>query len=78
MGLGVSHIFGWTPGVRGQMPNPLPRGEESGGVVGYTALSLGERVSGDGVFISRRRTGEGLLHFARRVGWFGIGLRPSD
>ena len=29
------------------------------------ALSLGERVSGDGVFSSRRRTGEGLLAVAR-------------
>jgi hypothetical protein len=27
------------------------------------ALSLGERVSDDGVFISRRRTGEGFLLF---------------
>ena len=35
------------------------------------ALSLGERVSGDGVFSSRRRTGEGLLPSAGRLG------RPS-
>ncbi len=28
-----------------------------------TALSLGERVSGNGAFTSRRRTGEGFLPF---------------
>jgi hypothetical protein len=32
--------------------------------VGNIALSLGERVSGDGAFSSRRRTGEGLPPFA--------------
>jgi len=32
-----------------------------GGKIRATALSLGERVSSGGVFISRRRTGEGLL-----------------
>jgi hypothetical protein len=31
--------------------------------VGNIALSLGERVSGDGAFSSRRRTGEALLEY---------------
>jgi hypothetical protein len=30
-------------------------------VIGSRALSLGERVSGDGAFTSRRRTGEGTV-----------------
>jgi hypothetical protein len=37
---------------------------------GYLALSLGERVSGDGVFISRRWTGEGSLP--------GVAERPNS
>jgi len=37
------------------------------GKVETPALSLGERVSGDGVFSSRRRTGEGSLRGAMNV-----------
>jgi len=52
---------------------------------GNIALSLGERVSGDGAFSSRRRTGEGFLplanHFVRlklRIRYsLSLPLRPA-
>jgi len=50
-----------SPGSVGQ------RTEQSAVTVGNLALSLGERVSGDGAFSSRRRTGEGFLPFANHL-----------
>src|SRR5208337_4246795 len=55
---------------------PSPRGTDfyrylrldtAGAHGGNIALSVGERVSGDGAFSSRHRTGEGFLPFANHL-----------
>jgi hypothetical protein len=45
--------------------------------VGNIALSLGERVSGDGAFSSRRRTGEGFLPLANQLVPLKLRIRYS-
>jgi hypothetical protein len=45
--------------------------------LGNIALSLGERVSGDGAFSSRRRTGEGFLPFANHFVRLKLRIRYS-
>ena len=67
MGLCISQTFGGRPEVGDEwtdlskwLSGPLAW-EERDAEVGKTALSLGERVSDDGAFFSRRRTGEGFL-----------------
>jgi len=50
---------------------------DTGGEVEIIALSLGERVSGDGAFSSRRRTGEGLLPFPNHLVRLKLRIRYS-
>jgi len=57
-------------GGSGAGPNPPVEAGRVG--VEKRALSLGERVSGDGAFSSRRRTGEGFIPFALHLGWLEI------
>jgi len=45
--------------------------------VGNIALSLGERVAGDGAFSSRRRTGEGFLPFATALVQLSLSISSS-